>query len=101
MAPYLSNGSEMPHRQNLVESAVQVLISRLDSGRWVGFLPGERALCEELQISRPTLRKALEVLEREGRVEVTQGRRRCITGGQANKKPSVLKNIIGDRKSNV
>ena len=95
MSPYLSNGSEMPHRQNLVESTVQVLVSRLDSGRWTGFLPGERALCEELQVSRPTLRKALEVLEREGRVEVAQGCRRRITGGQAGGKPSARKNIIG------
>lgn len=69
---------ELPQRQTLVESAARVLSAHLDSGRWADFLPGERLLCEELQISRPTLRQALKVLEREKRVEVAQGRRRRI-----------------------
>jgi DNA-binding LacI/PurR family transcriptional regulator len=85
----------LPHRQSLAENTAQVLLAQLDSGRWQDFLPGERDLCEEFQISRPTLRQALRVLEREGRVEVTQGRRRRIVGRQGGTIPLARLKIIG------
>ncbi|HNQ87591.1 MAG TPA: winged helix-turn-helix domain-containing protein [Verrucomicrobiota bacterium] len=66
----------LPHRQTPAESTAQTLLTQIEPGRWTESLPGERDLCEALQISRPTLRQALKVLEREGRVEVSQGRRR-------------------------
>lgn len=39
------------------------------------FLPGERELCSQLQVSRPTLRVAVRLLAKEGILDV-QGRRR-------------------------
>jgi len=94
MAPYLSKTPVIPQRQTLAESAVHVLIEQMDAGRWSGFLPGERLLCEELQISRPTLRQALKILESEGRLETEQGRRRRITGRRKAGIPAARKHII-------
>ncbi len=85
----------MPRRQSLVESAVQSLLAHLDSGRWTEHLPGERVLCEELQISRPTLRQALKTLERLGRVQVVQGQQRRITGPPVVGMPASRRNVIG------
>ncbi len=85
----------LPHRQTLAESAAQVLLAQLDSGRWTEFLPGERELCEEFQISRPTLRQALKVLERERRVEVAQGRRRRIIAQRGRRIPAARQKVIG------
>jgi DNA-binding LacI/PurR family transcriptional regulator len=82
-------------RASLAESAARVLLAQLDSGKWTDFLPGERVLCEELQISRPTLRQALEVLERNGRLQVTQGRQRRIIGRRTAGVPGVRRQVIG------
>jgi LacI family transcriptional regulator len=85
----------VPQRQTLAESAVRVLRTQLDSGRWTECLPGERVLCDELQISRPTLRHALQVLEREGRLQVAQGRQRRITGHAGDGIPADRRKVIG------
>lgn len=85
----------MPRRTSLAETAAQTLLAQLDSGQWTKFLPGERVLCEELQISRPTLRLALQVLERKGRLEVTQGRQRRIIGSRTGGLPKVGRQVIG------
>ncbi|MCC5841678.1 MAG: substrate-binding domain-containing protein [Opitutales bacterium] len=78
-APPLSSSLVLPKRQTLVESVVDVLIAQINSGRWVDYLPGERILCHELQVSRPTLRQALKTLEREGRITGEHGKKRRIT----------------------
>ena len=48
--------------------AAEVLRRLLDAGEWTGRLPGERPLAERVGVSRPTLHRALRLLEREGRV---------------------------------
>ena len=85
----------LPRRASLAETAVQVLLAQLDGGRWTEFLPGERALCEELQVSRPTLRQALQVLERQGRLEVAQGRQRRIVGRRPAGSPAPQRRVVG------
>src|SRR6185503_7916079 len=74
-----ANVTEIARRPSLVDAAVGILRRDLQSGIWREYLPGEHRLCERLQISRPTLRHALEMLRREGLIEVSQGRRRRIT----------------------
>lgn len=64
----------LAQRPSLVAQTAQMLRAALDAGQWSGELPGERALCVRLGISRPTLRAALEQLRREGRLEVAHGR---------------------------
>ena len=66
--------SMMPQRTSLVAETVRVLREAIVSGRWARHLPGERRLCEEWRISRPTLRAAVSVLAAEGLLKVAQGR---------------------------
>lgn len=68
----------LPRPASLVSQAAQALREGIAAGRWVDLLPGEGVLCEHFQISRATLRAALQELQREGLVEASQGRRRRI-----------------------
>ncbi len=69
---------EIPQRNSLVIQTIDILRQRIARREWHSVLPGERALSESLQISRPTLRLALDVLEAEGRIKTAQGRSRMI-----------------------
>ena len=65
---------KLPRRISLVAETAAVLRNEIESGRWKTFLPGERELCSRLRVSRPTLRAALEILHKEGRLIVAHGR---------------------------
>ena len=68
----------LPPKPSLVQYAADALRDGIRKGEWVGRLPGERILSERLQISRPTLRQALDLLEREGLLRNEPGKRRVI-----------------------
>jgi DNA-binding LacI/PurR family transcriptional regulator len=68
----------LPQRLSLVAQTAQSLREGIRSGHWQQQLPGERELCERLQVSRRTLRPALLELEREGWLEVGPRQRRRI-----------------------
>lgn len=80
---------EHPKRLSLIDQATTHLRQRIESGEWPRLLPGERKLCAELGISRPTLRSALKILEREGWLrsepnrsrEIVRRRKRRIRAG--------------------
>ncbi len=74
---------EIPRRQSLAAQAVSALREGIQSGVWRDHLPGERVLCDRLQIGRTTLRAALEVLRKEGLIRVSQGKLREIVPGRA------------------
>lgn len=61
-------------RASLAGQAAQMLRGNLASGMWTDHLPGERVLSERFGVSRSTLRTALELLRREGWLEVGHGR---------------------------
>ncbi len=67
----------------MISQSAEALRQGIREGVWADFLPGERALCDHLQVSRPTLRFALEILQREGVIAVSHGRRRRILEGPA------------------
>ncbi|MBL9132883.1 MAG: substrate-binding domain-containing protein [Verrucomicrobiaceae bacterium] len=71
---------KLPQRLSLVAQTIESLREGLQSGHWQEFLPGERELCESLQVSRRTLRAALDDLQRQGALEVCGRQRRRIKG---------------------
>ncbi len=68
----------LPKHCSLVAETVQSLSEGIRSGYWKGYLPGERELSERLQVSRRTLRSALEELQRMGWISVSPRQRRRI-----------------------
>lgn len=70
--------NHQPARQSLVDATEAVLLRRLKEGQWTKVLPGELRLCEELNVSRKTLRAALHRLVERGLLESGQGRRRLL-----------------------
>ncbi len=67
-----------PERPNLVAQTVNAIRESIVAGAWNDILPGERELCRLLQISRPTVRSALQILAREGFIAINQGKRSSI-----------------------
>lgn len=68
----------VPKRPSLVFQTVSIIKDGIRHGIWKEYLPAESTLCERMQVSRVTLRAALEQLEREGWCTAGQGRRRRI-----------------------
>jgi len=80
-------------RPSLVEQAAETLRKALAEGVWVGRMPGERELSRQLNISRPTLRAALELLRAEGRLKVSPGRQRVIVNRAGDGAPLRLQTV--------
>lgn len=75
---------EIPKRFSLSAQAAASIAKAIDAGTWEEFLPSERRLCELFQISRPTIRTALHLLAKEGRIEIHQGRRNRLLAPAAD-----------------
>ncbi len=84
----------LPQRVSLAAQAAQSLREGIRAGRWGERLPGERKLCEELQVSRDTLRVALDELQRRGWIEVAERQRRRIKHKQAVPNAGPRKRVI-------
>ncbi len=68
----------LPKRSSLVAQTITVLRDAILAGIWKDVLPGEFELCDRFQVSRITIRAALDQLQREGWISAGQGRRRKI-----------------------
>lgn len=81
---------------SLTVLAVRWLRQALADRVWIGSLPGERELCGQIGVSRPTLRLALQQIEKDGLVELVHGRRRRIVNPPSPVAPAVpAKRMIG------
>lgn len=76
----------MPKRQSLAAQSAAAIRKAVTEGVWQESLPSERRLCELFQVSRPTVRTALQLLAKEGLIEIHQGRRNRLIG--QNPRPS-------------
>lgn len=65
---------KLPLRQPLKAQTAEILREHIAQGMWRDWLPGERQLCEMLQVGRATLRAALEQLSAAGELSREQGR---------------------------
>ena len=79
-----------PYRSSLVAETVKMMHRAIETGVWQDHLPGERTLCAQWQISRPTLRAALEGLRRDGLLEVAHGRRTRVLARKPVHQPRSL-----------
>lgn len=70
LAPLVSG---IPQRLSLVSQTAAYLRAEIQKGTWEKWLPGERALCESLQVSRNTLRGALTQLKRDRVIRSVHG----------------------------
>lgn len=82
-------------RMSLVVQVRDILRHELTRGKWVDHLPGERSLCDSLQVSRSTLHKALNILERDGWLEVVHGRRTRILRSFRKRTRTATSRIVG------
>jgi DNA-binding LacI/PurR family transcriptional regulator len=87
--------TDIPHRLTLVSQTADILRREIERGTWTEFLPGEIPLCDRLQVSRITVRAALDILCREGLLEVSKGRRRRITRRPRRRPPEPASRVVG------
>lgn len=82
---------KIPQRQSLCLQTSEILRKAMSEGIWGEYLPGERELSQRLHVSRPTLRAALDILQREKLIKSAPGQRRKILHpphAPAHQKPS-------------
>lgn len=85
---------ELPKRSSLVASTAASLRDGIRRGLWEGSLPGERILCEHLQVSRTTLRSALALLVTEGRISADARRKRRILRANSATEPPLARDLV-------
>ncbi|MES2595480.1 MAG: substrate-binding domain-containing protein [Verrucomicrobiota bacterium] len=86
---------QLPQRHSLVSETARSLRENIEAGHWLEHLPGEREMCELLQVSRRTLRAALDELQRIGMLEVQGRQRRRITNQVPMEEVMPTKRVIG------
>lgn len=81
------SANQLPQKISLVTQTAAVILNKIQEGRWTGWLPGEHELSAQLQVSRRTVRAALEQLSRSGAIKTKRGQRREIVNrGRLKKK---------------
>jgi DNA-binding LacI/PurR family transcriptional regulator len=86
--------NRLPHKTSLVAQAVTVILEEIESGRWSRWLPGEHELCARLQVSRRTVRGALERLGHTGVLRCTQGKRREILRAKSRRQNPTSQRVV-------
>lgn len=69
---------DLPRRLSLSSQAAEAIRQAIGREVWAEYLPSERRLCDLLQVSRPTIRTALQQLAKDNVIAIQQGRRNRI-----------------------
>jgi LacI family transcriptional regulator len=85
----------LPQRHSLVGQTVAFLNAQIAAGQWREWLPPERTLCETLQVSRSTLRRALEQMRRTGRIRPEHGAGNRIVPTAAQRRGRLRSHDVG------
>ena len=72
---------DLPKRVSLSAQTAAAIRKAAGEGVWKESLPSERRLCDLFQVSRPTVRAALQQLAKEGLIEIHQGKRNRLVAG--------------------
>lgn len=83
----------VPKRISLISETASVLKDGIQSGTWKDTLPSERMLSSQLHVSRPTVRAALAILQKEGLLQVTHSKCRRILPSKTPSAPKLQKTI--------
>lgn len=71
--PSADNLAHLLPSRSLVSDVINLIHTQIKEGKWTTSLPSERKLCQQLQISRGTLRLALRKLQQENVVSIEPG----------------------------
>lgn len=86
--------SQIPQRLSLPAHVAEVIHRGIEEGQWRDKLPGERRLCAQLGVSRPTLRKALAQLRQAGLLKIDHGRNSTPTRKASRVKPAAESHLV-------
>lgn len=84
----------IPQRSTLVQQVTEILRGGIRDGLWSDYLPGELELCAKYQVSRVTLRAALDGLTGEGWVNSSRGQRRRVSWDKNQNRPAVVNRLV-------
>jgi DNA-binding LacI/PurR family transcriptional regulator len=83
---------QLPPRLSVVAQIAAFLKEGIKSHEWDKWLPSERELCGQLQVARMTLRAALKLLQNQGWIRTSPGKRTRIVA-----RPRRPRSVVGDR----
>jgi len=81
--------------QSLPAQVAEKITREIRLGKWVDWLPGERSVAENLQVSRKTVRKALALLQHDGVVRTAHGLGHEIVGGRRDRRSAPPEKTVG------
>jgi LacI family transcriptional regulator len=86
---------QIPQRHFLITQVVDILQDGITGGKWQDWLPSERALAEQLHVSRNTLRAAIARLCEQGVLEARRPIGTRIMRGGKQREPRARTQTIG------
>lgn len=86
---------EIPKRLSLPSQVAAAIRKGIEEKLWEKHLPGERRLSDMLQVSRPTVRAALHLLEKEGLIQIQPGKRNRVPTKRVRQRAGTSKRLLG------
>jgi DNA-binding LacI/PurR family transcriptional regulator len=85
---------EIPKRLSLPAQVAAAIRKGIAENLWEKHLPGERRLSDLLHVSRPTVRAALHLLDKEGLLQIQPGKRNRVPTKRARQRVSAPQRLV-------